>query len=77
MDYTIDDYKNVCFAAAELSMAVEALQEAQHHLNNDFGWYDFGKCLDAVFKANEHYNKVNNDCVIEAIERSRKDKNNN
>lgn len=69
MKYTIDDYKNVCYAAGELSIAVEALQEAQADIANGSNWTNFGKCLDAVFKANEHYNKVNNDCAIEAYER--------
>lgn len=68
MQYTVDDYKTVCYAAGELSLAVEALQEAKFNLTNG-DWENFGRCLDAVFKANEYYNKVNTDCAIEAYMR--------
>ncbi len=73
MPYTIEDYKTVCYAAGELSIAVEALQEAQFNIANGGNWTDFGKCLDAVFQANERYNKVNNDCAIAAYERESED----
>ena len=65
MKYTIDDYKNVCYAAGELSIAVEALKEAQLDIING-NWSNFGKCLDAVFDANDKYNRINNECAIEA-----------
>ena len=71
--YTVDDYKKVCQAAGELSVAIETLKEAQFNLTNGYGWLDFGKCLDAVFEANKHYNKVNNECAIEAYEREKKE----
>lgn len=65
MKYTMDDYKNVCYAAGNLSIAVEALKEAQSDII-DGGWSNFGKCLDAVFDACDEYNRVNNQCAIEA-----------
>lgn len=74
MTYTIDDYKKVAIAAGELSRAVEELQEAKLNFANSTDFLNFGKCLDAVFEANKHYNKVNTDCAIEAYEREKLDK---
>lgn len=69
MKYTIDDYKKVCYAAGELSQAIETLRETQYDLANNHGWSDFGKCLAAVYDALDEYNRVNNQCAIDAYDR--------
>ena len=69
MKYTIDDYKKVCYAAGELSAAVGALKEAQFDITNYRGWSNFGRCLDAVFDVCDEYNRVNNQCAIDAFDR--------
>ena len=74
MTYTIDDYKKVCYAAAELSRTVERLKEVQYEISNYGNWLNFGKCLEEVYAACDEYNRVNNQCAIDAYIRG---KNNN
>jgi hypothetical protein len=71
MVYTIDDYKKVCDAARKLSVAVNALKEAEFYITNGDGWANFGECLRAVYAALYEYYRVNNQCAIEAHEREK------
>ena len=53
MEYTIEQYQIVLAKAADMKAAIDELQELTR-MGID-SWADFGKALDAIYKARDEY----------------------
>ena len=62
MDYTIEQYQKVLAKAADMKAAIDDLQElAKMGIDS---WAEFGKALDAVYKARDAYYNTQLDISI-------------
>ena len=62
MEYTIEQYQRVLAKAADMKAAIDELQEMTK-MGID-SWADFGKALDAVYKARDAYYSTQSDISI-------------
>lgn len=63
--YTIEQYQRVLTKAADMKAAIDDL----HYMskNGIYSWTEFGKVLDALYKARDEYMKVQHDIVRETF----------
>ena len=63
MEYTVEQYQRVLNKSADMKNAIDELQTMTK--NGIPSWTEFGKCLDAIYKARDEYMKVQHEIVRE------------
>ena len=61
--YTIDQYKRVLARSADMKMAIDDIQSMTK--NGIYSWAEFGKAMDALYKARDEYMNVQHEIVAE------------
>lgn len=65
MEYTVEQYQKVLAKAADMKAAIDGLQEMTS--KGIDSWAEFGKALDAIYKARDDYYNTQLDISIKAF----------
>ena len=71
MEYTNEQYQRVLNKSADMKNAIDELQAMTK--NGIASWTEFGKCLDAIYKARDEYMKAQHEIVLEATQSDKED----
>ena len=64
MEYTVEQYQRVLNKSADMKNAIDELREMSK--SGIDSWTEFGKALDAIYRARDEYMKVQHEIVLEA-----------
>ena len=63
MEYTVEQYQRVLNKAADMKNAIDDLREMSK--KGIYSWTEFGKAMDALYKARDAYMNVQHEIVRE------------